>query len=80
MTAEGVTMAATTKEAIVVAEAEEAIEDKDKSIHRSSSDNNKDEGSDSDFRSVSTAIPAASPTAILTASPAAVPMRFWRNL
>ena len=38
----------TEEEAIVAAEAEEAIKDKDKSSHRLIGGSNKDEGSDSD--------------------------------
>ena len=45
MAAEEATVAV--EEAIVAAEAEEAIEDKDKSSHRSIGGNSKDEGSDS---------------------------------
>lgn len=41
----------TEEEAIVAAEAEEAIKDKDKSSHRLIGGSNKDEGSDSDSES-----------------------------
>ena len=47
MTAEEATVVATMEDAIVAAEAEETIEDKDKSSHRLIGGNNKDEGSDS---------------------------------
>ena len=43
----------TEEEAIVAAEAEEAIKDKDKSSHRLIGGSNKDEGSDSDSGGVS---------------------------
>jgi len=47
MTAEEAIVVAAAKGAIVAAEAEEAIEDKDKSSHRLIDGNNKDEGSGS---------------------------------
>ena len=50
----------TEEEAIVAAEAEEAIKDKDKSSHRLIGGSNKDEGSDSD----SGEIPAADPAKV----------------
>ena len=54
----------TEEEAIVAAEAEEAIKDKDKSSHRLIGWSNKDEGSDSD----SGEIPAASPAKVRRSS------------
>ena len=58
----------TVEEAIVAAEAEEAIEDKDKSSHRLIGGSNKDEGSGSDSGSVSSKgsdeIPATAPTRV----------------
>lgn len=48
----------TEEEAIVAAEAEEAIKDKDKSSHRLIGGSNKDEGSDSDSGGVSGEGPA----------------------
>jgi len=53
MTAEEATVVAAAEEAIVAVETEEAIEDKDKSSHWLIGGNNKDEGSNSDFGSVS---------------------------
>jgi len=47
MTAEEATVVAAAEDTIVAAEAEEAIEDKDKSSHRLIGDNNKDEDSGS---------------------------------
>ena len=47
MNAEEATVVATAEDAIAAAEAEEAIEDKDKSSHRLIGGNNKDEGSGS---------------------------------
>jgi len=55
----------TAEEAIVAVEAEEAVEDKDKSNHWLIGGNNKDEGSNNDSGSVSSGgsneIPATSP-------------------
>ena len=68
----------TEEEAIVAAEAEEAIKDKDKSSHRLIGGSNKDEGSDSD----SGEIPAASPAKVRRSSgegPAKVRRRVRRD-
>jgi len=72
MTAEEATVVAAAEEAIVTAEAEEAIEDKDKSSHRLIGGNNKYEGSDSDFGSVS--------GGGSDEFSATTPVRFWRWL
>ena len=72
MTAEEATMVVTVDEAIVAAEAEEAIKDKEKFSHWLISGSNKDEGSDSDCGSVS----GGGSNEI----PATAPMRFWRRL
>jgi len=53
MTVEEVIVVEIAEEAIVAAEAKEAIEDKDKSNHRLIGGSNKDEGSGSDSGSVS---------------------------
>jgi len=54
----------TAEEAIVAAEAEETIKDKDKSSHRLISGRNKDEGSDSDSGGGSGEGPTAAPTKV----------------
>jgi len=52
MTAGEATVVAAAEDAIVAAEAEEAIKDKNKSSHRLIGGSNKDEGSDNDSGSV----------------------------
>ena len=54
----------TAEEAIVAAEAEEAIKDKDKSSHRLIGGSNKDEGSDSDSGGGSGEAPTAGPAKV----------------
>jgi len=53
MTTEEATVVAAAEEAIVAAEAKEAMEDKDKSSHQLIGGSNKDEGSDNNSGSVS---------------------------
>ena len=62
----------TEEEAIVAAEAEEAIKDKDKSSHRLIGGSNKDEGSDSD----SGEIPVTTPVKVRRSSGEG-PARQW---
>ena len=66
----------TEEEAIVAAEAEEAIKDKDKSSHRLIGGSNKDEGSDSDSGEIPAAAPAKA-DACGSASSTPPPWRPW---